>query len=93
MEHKMLNHVSSYMFSIPDVVPFSSYFTFLSRLANASSLLQYTLVSLFGGPLCCSSQCAVQGHNQDTLIVLQSLRNDALLQEEIHTLPSLYVMS
>ena len=79
------------MFNIPDIVPFSSYFTFLSRLDNASSLLQYTLVSLFGGPVCCSSNCAVHGQHQDTLIVLQSLKKDALLPEEIYALPRLHV--
>jgi len=45
----MLNHVSSYMFYIPDILLFSCYFTFLSRLDNASSVLQYTLVSLLEG--------------------------------------------
>jgi hypothetical protein len=36
MAHKMLNHVSSYVFNIRDILAFSSYFTVLSRLDNAS---------------------------------------------------------
>jgi len=87
----MLNPVSSYMFNIPDIVLFSSYFTFLSRLDNAPSLLQYTLVSQFGGPLCCSSNSVVHRQLQDTLIVLQSLKNCTLLPEEIYALTRLYV--